>query len=114
MVKKFRIGKKRIQRNSLPEQMGQNIFTLLKAMGGSPEKARLASLWTKWSEVVGEDFCWVIPLGHHDKTLLLGVEDAMEIQELGMQSPLILEKVNTYLEREYFSRLRIYIYTQRD
>lgn len=83
-------------------------------MGGSPEKARLASLWTEWSEVMGEDLAWVIPLGHHETTLLLGVEDAMEIQELGMQSPLILEKVNRYLEREYFSRLRISLYTQRD
>lgn len=91
-------------------QLGNEIFLLLKSMGGNPKRARLASLWNEWGEVMGGEFSRALPLGHHDRTLLLGVEDAMEIQELGLQSNLILEKVNEYMEEEYFSRLRIFLH----
>lgn len=109
MVKKYRNRGKRIIRSSSPEAVGEGVFALLEAMGGSPERARLAGLWRDWAEVMGEEFAWTIPLGHQGGILFLGVEDAMEIQELGLQSALILERANAYMEREYFSRLRISI-----
>lgn len=104
MVKKYR---KRKHRSSIPAQVGNEVFLLLKSMGGNPKRARLASLWAEWQKVMGKEFSSAVPLGHHDRTLLLGVEDAMEIQELGLQSSLILQRVNEYMEEEYFSRLRI-------
>lgn len=107
MVKKYRNKAKRKHRRSIPIHVGNEILLLLNSMGGNPIRARLASLWAEWGEVVGEDFSSAVPLGHHNKTLLLGAGDAMEIQELALQSNLILERVNTYLEEEYFSHVRI-------
>lgn len=112
MVKKYK--KNKIERISTPRQIGDEVFILLKAMGGSPERARLASLWRDWDKVMGAEFASTIPLGHHERILFLGVEDAMEIQELSLQSALILERVNAYMEKEYFSRLRISIHIPND
>ena len=106
MVKKYKKSK-RTPRDSRPELVGDSIFVLLERMGGNPQKARFATLWKCWIEVVGEDFAWITPLGHHEDVLLLAVENAMEIQELNLQAPLILEKINGWLGREYFSRLRV-------
>lgn len=109
MVKKYRKHKNKIERISRPAPIGDEVFNLLKTMGGNSGRIRLAALWKDWNKVMGEEFAWTVPLGHHDKILFLGVEDAMEIQELGLQSELILERVNAYMEEEYFSRLRITI-----
>ena len=112
MVKKYRKSAQRKHRRSIPIHVGNEILLLLKSMGGNPKRARLASLWMEWRGVMGDEFANVIPLGHHDKTLLLGAGDAMEIQELALQSGLILEKVNEYLQEEYFSRVRITLHIE--
>ncbi len=114
MVKKYRKARKRKRRSSIPTHVGGQIFALLRSMGGSPQKARLAKLWNEWLEVMGNEFSGAIPLGHKDGTLFLGVEDSMEMQELGLQSSLILEKVNDYMEEEYFSRLRVTLHITRE
>lgn len=110
MVKKYRKTIKRKHRRSIPLPVGNEVFILLKNMGGNPKRARLASLWDEWQEVMGNEFSKAVPLGHHDKTLLLGVQDSMEIQELCLQSSLILQRVNDYMDEEYFSQLRISLY----
>ena len=112
MVKKY--GKRgQARRDSLPERIGGGAFALLRAMGGTPERIRLAGLRAEWGKVIGDGFGSLSLLGHHGSTLLLGVEDAMEMQELSFMSPQILERVNAYMEAEYFSRLRIAICSKR-
>lgn len=105
MVKKSKYKKKHI--SSSPTLVGSNIYNLLHAMGGNPGRSRLARLWSDWGKVVGEEFAWVEPLGHKNDTLFLGVEDAMEIQEVTMRSTELLGLVNAYMESEYFTRLKI-------
>lgn len=112
MVKKYRKGK--APRISAPARVGADVFKILEAMGGSPERARLAGLWKDWDKVMGEEFSWAKPLGHHDRVLFLGAGDSMEIQELGLQSELILERANKYMRAEYFSRLRVSIFAPDD
>lgn len=105
MVKKSKYGKK--HHSSSPTLIGSSIYNLLHAMGGNPGRGRLARLWSDWENVVGEEFAWVEPLGHKNDILFLGVEDAMEIQEITMRSTEILRLVNAYMESEYFTRLKI-------
>lgn len=91
----------------MPELVGGDILILLQKMGGSPVRIRLAALWQAWPEVMGKEFSWITPLGHKEGTLFIGVQNAMEIQELTLQAPQILELVNDFMEREYFTSLRI-------
>lgn len=107
MVKKSKRKYKKKHISGSPTLVGQNIYNLLSAMGGNPGRARLALLWSNWGNVVGEEFAWLVPLGHKKDTLFVGVEDAMEIQEATMRSTEILLLVNAYMESEYFTRLNI-------
>lgn len=91
----------------MPELVGGDILLLLQRMGGSPDRIRIAALWKAWPKVLGEEFAWIIPLGHKESTLFVGVQNAIEIQELTLQSPQILDLVNEFMEREYFTTLRI-------
>lgn len=107
MVKKYRKYDAKKSRTAEPEKIGESIFILLKDMGYTRERIRLAALWENWMQVMGEEFCWIIPLGNKAGTLFLGVENAMEIQEITLQSPQILERVNLFMGMEYFSQLRV-------
>lgn len=88
--------------------VGESIFALLEAMGGCRERSRLERLWQSWSSVVGEDLALMArPLGHKEKTLLLGADDSMDMQEVRLREAEILERVNGFLQTEYFSRLKV-------
>lgn len=67
---------------------------------------RLARLWPRWREVLGQDVApWARPLGHRGQMLLLGVEDNMAMQECQYDAPLVLELVNTFLGQVYFDKI---------
>ena len=66
---------------------------------------RLARLWPRWREVMGQDLApWARPLGHKGQTLLLGVEDALAMQESRYDAPEVLERVNAFLGQVYFDK----------
>lgn len=104
MVKKWR--KKRCK--SQPVPVGANIYELLEKLGGRREKSRLADLWQAWPQVVGEDLAGQIcSLKDNNGILLLGVEDAIIMQELSFRLEEILMLVNSWLGSEYFTRARL-------
>ena len=47
------------------------------------------------------------PLGHRKRTVLLGAEDSMIIQEFSFFAPEILDKVNNALGEVYFDKVHI-------
>lgn len=80
---------------------------LFRAHGGQ-EQRHLSALWSNWEMVLGEDLAPLgVPLGHKDRVLHIGAEDSMALQELSLQSPEILERVNAFMDGPYFSQVRV-------
>ncbi|WP_457571746.1 DUF721 domain-containing protein [Desulfovulcanus sp.] len=69
---------------------------------------RLAQMWSNWSEIVGsEELANMIrPLGHRQRTLILGAEDSIVIQEMNFFVPQLLDKVNDFLGQSFFDKIR--------
>ncbi|HDQ41884.1 MAG TPA: DUF721 domain-containing protein [Desulfonatronum sp.] len=88
----------------------QRTNDILRGFWNKPEQQRelrLASLWSLWSEIIGPEIADLAkPLGHNKTTLLLGVEDAMVMQEITFQAPRILRTVNAALGEAYFDKVR--------
>lgn len=81
---------------------------LLKRMGGSPLRAKLANLWRHWREVLGEELAdLALPLGAKNDLLIIGAEDAMLLQELHFLGPDILERVNAFLQCDAFRDMKV-------
>lgn len=93
----------------------QAIVKLLESMGGDPQKAKFVHLWEEWETILGEDLAALaIPLGTDKKHLLVGVEDALAMQEAQCQKDEILQKVNAWLGEEYFEDARLSLMLGRD
>lgn len=91
-----------------PALAGDLLAALLAALGGRPERARLSLLWQNWAQVMGPELApLALPLGHHKDMLLLGAEDAMLAQELHLMSGEILERVNAFMEKPFFSSVKV-------
>jgi len=68
---------------------------------------RLAMLWRRWREVLGPDVApWARPLGHRRESLLVGVEDAVAMQESHYDAPEILQRINAFLGQHYFDKVQ--------
>ncbi len=65
----------------------------------------LVRLWKAWDELMGEMAPLARPLGHRGKKLLLAAEDPMVMQEAQFLAPLILEKINTFFDEEFFDKV---------
>lgn len=91
-----------------PAPAADLLADLLAALGGGPEHARLSLLWKNWGQVMGAELApLALPLGHHKGILLLGAEDAMLVQELHLMSGEILERVNAFMEKPFFSSVKV-------
>lgn len=114
-----RFGKKLYLRKLRAEtgasELRQELLAFLKALGGDPVKARLASIWREWQDILGEELGELAkPLGADKKQLLIGVEDALVMQEIQYRKQEILDKVNLRLGEEYFEKVRASIMLGRE
>ena len=108
MVNKYPKGKSRARRDGWPEKLGEQLYALLKNMGGDPERGKLADLRKDWKLAVGEELAGMASfVGVKDVTLFLEAEDALVMQELRMREPEILAGVAAYLKAERYVKLRI-------
>ena len=67
---------------------------------------RLAMLWPRWREVLDGVAPYARPLGHRRSILLVGVEDAIAMQESHYDAPGILEQVNGFLGQQVFDKVQ--------
>lgn len=75
---------------------------------GGKEQGKLTALWKSWESVVGEDISSLgFPLGHKETVLHIGVDDSMALQDLSMQKEDILERVNDFMEADFFDDVAI-------
>lgn len=94
-----------------PQLVGENVYQLLLAMGGSPERGRLSQLWVNWRQALGEELAaMATPLGSRGRILLIRAEDAMQMQELHFLCEDLLARVNGFLGSEYFASVRLTLF----
>lgn len=81
------------------------VFDLLKTMGGDLPP-RLSRLWKAWPDLVGPDLAAMArPLGHRRRSLILGGEDPIVLQELSFFAGEFLDKANAFLGEEFFDKV---------
>lgn len=79
----------------------------IKARNGQAQAA-LFALWDHWEMVLGPDLsALVFPLGHKEGELHLGADDNAAAQEAHLCAYEILERVNAFMDSEFFSRVRV-------
>ncbi|MFW5863569.1 MAG: DUF721 domain-containing protein [Desulfohalobiaceae bacterium] len=72
------------------------------------ENLRLARLWLSWSQVLGPELAELAkPLGHRERTLILGAEDGMVLQELSYYQGDILDRVEEFLGWRPFDKIKL-------
>lgn len=75
---------------------------------GNAEQILLVHLWQNWSVVIGDELVnLVYPLGHNNSTLNVGGDDSVSLQEISMQRTEILERVNAFMESDFFTDVNI-------
>lgn len=72
------------------------------------EGFRLVHLWRSWEDIFGPDLAALArPMGHRKRTLLIGAEDHLALQELTYYAPQLLEAVNEFLGEEFFDKVHV-------
>lgn len=79
----------------------------LKHRSPKSDGLRFTTLWRAWEDVLGPLAPLMKPLGHKDRTLILGVEDSLLMQEAAFYTDQILTNVNAFLEEEVFDKVRV-------
>ena len=67
---------------------------------------RLAMLWRRWRELLGDIAPYAHPVGHRRSILLLAVDDPIAMQESHYDAPLVLAQVNAFLGQEVFDKIQ--------
>jgi hypothetical protein len=84
------------------------------AKGNAAIELRIAALWAAWGELFGPDLGdMAAPLGRRQRTLVLGVEEPMVMQELSMFSQELLDRVNGFLGEKYFDKISLELISGR-
>ena len=88
----------------------QEAFTLFLTKKGGEDRVQLNALWEHWNIVMGEDIASLgFPLGHKETVLQVGADDTMALQELSMLSVEILERANAFMDKEFFTSLKVHL-----
>ena len=91
----------------MPEALRPTLEAFLRR-AGKPEQLLLTRLWQHWDLVMGAELSGLAwPLGERNRILLVGGEDAMAMQELSLLSHEILERANAFMEKDYFTGVKV-------
>ena len=102
----FDLGKRSGRTSSLSDALEG----WLSAHGMQVQHHMLAQLWKNWDIVMGPDIAALAhPLGHRGNILLVGGEDSCAMQELSYAVPEILERVNAFMDEEYFQKVELHL-----
>ena len=98
-----------------PQNTQFSFSAYLDALDKEHIQRDLQPLWDCWDVVLGDEISpLAIPLGHKKKTLIIGCKDGMEMQDLRMYEKEILERVNAFLEKPTFTKIRITLIIDND
>lgn len=89
------------------KRAGEALARVMERLGADASFA-LVRLWREWPAVVGAEIAGLArPLGRRKTRLLLGVEDAVVMQELVHYSPVILAQANEFLGMNFFDKVEL-------
>jgi hypothetical protein len=67
---------------------------------------QIARLWVNWSRIFGENVSGMArPLGTRKRTLVIGAQDAVALQELSFYSEEILDRIRDFLGWQPFDKV---------
>ncbi len=76
----------------------KDILELFLEKSPYKEKLKFSKLWVEWDKVVGEHLCSIVyPLGKKGRTLIIGVENNIVMQEVFFRKKEILKKIDEFL-----------------
>jgi len=106
MISATMIKNKRKIRSMQTSSLDELIPAWLQSKGLSPKNAQIIQLWRNWPMVMGRFLSPVAkPLGCRGKTLIVGAEDNLILQDLNMCSKEILERTNAFMGEDCFERV---------
>ena len=82
-------------------------ITIFLAQYSDSLQPQLLQLWKEWDTLFGTLGKELVPLGHTDNTLILGVFSSAALQEYLYYAEQILEPVNRFLQQTIFQNIRI-------
>ncbi len=101
------IPRKHVRRTCRATEAVELALNALGGQGGR-ELRLLCALWDNWRSVMGRELAELaFPLGHKNRVLLIGAEDAMAAQELSLQTPEMLERANAFMDSAFFEQIRV-------
>lgn len=93
---------------------GDVVGEWLAARSREPRRQHLDQLWKNWEMVMGPDLAPLAhPLGHRDGLLLVGAEDHLLLQELTYAVPEILERVNAFMDENFFHKVELRLLSEK-
>lgn len=102
----FDLGK----RSGRTSALSDGLDGWLSAHGMEPRHGMLTQLWKNWEVVMGPDIAALAhPLGHRKDILLVGGEDSCAMQELSYAVPEMLERVNAFMDEDYFHKVELHL-----
>lgn len=82
---------------------------------GGDRNMPLVPLWQNWDMVMGEELAELgRPLGHKNRTIIIGAEDNMAQYELSAQTYDVLERVNAFLGKDMFDTVQVELMQGRE
>ena len=98
------------RRRNHTAHIGADLTGWLAARGMKPQQTLLGHLWRNWEIVMGPDIAPIArPLGHRNGILLIGGDDSCALQELSYAVPEILERVNAFMDEEFFQKVELHL-----
>jgi hypothetical protein len=98
------------RRRNNTAHIGADLSGWLAAHGMRPQQTLLGHLWRNWELVMGPDIAAIArPLGHRNGILLIGGDDSCALQELSYAVPEILERVNAFMDEEFFHKVELHL-----
>lgn len=103
------------KRSGRVSSLGDGLAGWFSAHGMQMQHQLLGELWKNWEIVMGPDIAPLAhPLGHRGAILLIGGEDSCAMQELSYAVPEILERVNAFMDEEYFQKVELHLLMGRE
>ena len=95
--------------------LGDGLDGWLASHGMQARHHMLTALWQNWDIVMGTELAPLAhPLGHRGNILLVGGDDSCAMQELSYAVPEILERVNAFMDEEYFHKVELHLLLGRN
>ncbi|WP_051617041.1 DUF721 domain-containing protein [Desulfonatronovibrio hydrogenovorans] len=88
--------------------MHKALGTWLDRLDPDGSRYLFTGICRSWEKIVGPEAASLVkPIGRKDRTLILGAQDSIVIQEITFQSDHIVQLVNSFCGSDFFDKVRV-------